>query len=67
MPAQEANEAVAAYLGYYIDTNRAFDYAVLLQGCWGSGKTYFLREFLEESATKSLYVSLYGLSSTSQI
>jgi hypothetical protein len=67
MSAQVENEAVAAYLRYYIDAGRAFDYAVLLQGRWGSGKTYFLREFLDRSETKSLYVSLYGLSSTSQI
>ena len=60
-----------------------YDYAVLLDGEWGSGKTYFVREKLKlaledyenekaEQVTdyemrKVIYVSLYGTTSTDEI
>ena len=53
------------------------DYAVMINGEWGSGKTYFwnnkLRNRLESLATrdgrrfKTIYVSLYGINSLEEI
>lgn len=38
----------------------------MLDGPWGSGKTFFIKKFLK-SAPKHLYVSLYGISEVRQI
>jgi hypothetical protein len=63
---------VVDYLHYYCDPDQSFDFAVMLKGRWGPGKTYLIKNFLEERlrggpAKKDLYVSLYGLSSFQQI
>ncbi|PEP73929.1 hypothetical protein CN581_28980 [Bacillus toyonensis] len=46
-------------------------YAVLLNGRWGSGKTYFwenvLKEKIERTGKKTIYVSLYGINSIDEI
>lgn len=52
-------------------------YATLLDGSWGSGKTYFIKNFLVElekkyeedkkNFKKPIYVSLYGLKNVSEI
>lgn len=69
------NEAAEAYLDYYLsqpDTS----FAVLLEGRWGSGKTYFLNHYMAARAAKAnpvqkgkihLYVSLNGVISPSEI
>jgi predicted AAA+ superfamily ATPase len=69
---EHPNKHILEFLEYYCDPTHDFDYAVMLTGPWGSGKTHLLvKEFLqkrEESGTsKYLYVSLYGLSSFRQI
>jgi chromosomal replication initiation ATPase DnaA len=64
------NQSVTDFLNYYADERRAFDYAVLLDGAWGSGKTHLANSFLNAHAAhggKHLYVSLYGMTSTRQI
>ena len=46
------------------------DYAILVNGVWGSGKTYFLKSNiipLIEKTSKCIYVSLNGVSSINQI
>lgn len=46
------------------------EYAVLLNGSWGSGKTWFIKQILKElknSEQKSFYVSLYGVKSIEEI
>lgn len=65
--AARANDEIIAYLDYYTDTAREFDFAVLLSGPWGSGKTHLLKAYLASAPVKPLYVSLYGVSRTSQI
>lgn len=65
--ARETNAAIRSFLEYYVDPDRPLDYAVLIGGPWGSGKTYLVRRFLETTSAKPLYVSLYGMTSTSQI
>ena len=66
----------------YID-NAIYNYAVMIDGEWGSGKTYFVKNNLlnaiekyeNEKASRNylytprkvLYISLYGISSTEEI
>ncbi len=43
-------------------------YAIMIDGPWGIGKTYFIKQlFKENKSMKLVYISLYGVSSTSQI
>jgi len=63
-----ANAAITKFLDYYVDPSRPFDYAVMVNGPWGSGKTHLVKEFLKgRSSLKSLYVTLNGISSADQI
>lgn len=50
---------------YYSDNNS--QYAILLNGEWGCGKTYFVKNKILSEIEDSVYVSLYGLSNTSDI
>ena len=50
---------------YYSDINS--QYAILLNGEWGCGKTYFVKNKILAKINDSVYVSLYGLSNTSDI
>ncbi len=62
------NGAIAKFLAYYTDTAHPLDYAVLIDGPWGAGKTYLVEQFIEESTHfRPLYVSLYGMTKVSQI
>lgn len=72
------NEAVKEYLDYYLSSKFEADFAVLLNGPWGGGKTHFIKSYLQErevcnSSTAMsppaghLYASLYGIRSTSEI
>lgn len=56
-------------------------YAVLLNGSWGSGKTYYIKKYIEKlerefdeskknkskKLKKPIYISLYGINSVSEI
>nr|WP_085960606.1 P-loop NTPase fold protein [Cylindrospermum stagnale] len=63
-----------AYLDYYCGLS-APGFAVLLKGEWGSGKTWFIKRFinkyrrenLKDKKQKFLYVSLYGVTSFLEI
>ncbi|MBX3566304.1 MAG: hypothetical protein KF730_17225 [Sphingomonas sp.] len=66
-PSTDQNANVLDYLRYYTDPARELDYAVLVAGPWGSGKTYLLKNFLKSISIKPIYVSLYGMTSTAQI
>lgn len=60
------NESVRDFLRYYCEMEKPPKYAVLLTGLWGSGKTWFIRNFLAEigeSPKDFLYVSLNGIAS----
>ena len=52
------------YLNYYASVDEP-EYAVLVTGAWGVGKTFQVRSCLPKSA--SCYVSLYGLTTTDAI
>lgn len=68
--ARKENNNVIGYLNYYFYEDINSDYAVLLNGPWGSGKTYFIKnKFFKEDheLTKPLYITLNGLTSISEI
>ncbi|RXJ96299.1 hypothetical protein CRV00_01375 [Malaciobacter molluscorum] len=65
MPNKHINE----FLDYYIKLTNP-QYAVLLKGKWGSGKTHFINEYKknsDENKQKYIYVSLYGVTSYDEI
>lgn len=64
------NKHIIDYLDYYVDLEIAPEYAVLLKGAWGVGKTWLIKTYLEKfdkTGKKYLYVSLYGLTSFTTI
>ena len=67
----DPNYHIVAYLREYCKPENDADYAVMLRGAWGSGKTHLVEAFLsarkEEGSPKHLYVSLYGVSTVRQI
>lgn len=67
---QSVNEHIHTFLVYYCDLVGSPEYAVLIKGPWGSGKSRFIIDFLNElegNGKKSLYVSLYGVNSIQDI
>ncbi|ECJ3119027.1 NTPase KAP, partial [Salmonella enterica] len=66
------NTYIKDYLEYYLSLKTEPQYAIMLKGAWGSGKTWFIERVLEEyrqkhSEFKFLKVSLYGVNSIEQI
>ena len=64
------NEHIEDYLDYYCNLAQSPEYAILLKGAWGSGKTWFIKKYcekLEDNDQKSLYVSLYGITTFAEI
>ncbi len=66
------NQRVIKYLKYYCDPENKFDFALMLKGAWGAGKTRLIEDFLRERgqafpAPKDLYISLYGITTFQQI
>ena len=71
------NQEILDCLNDYLKVRKP-GYAVLLRGSWGCGKTFFVKEWLDALKAKKdddddfytlapIYVSLYGMTSTSQI
>lgn len=76
-----SKEIVDSFLKYLDDT--IYNYAYMIDGSWGSGKTYFVKEILipaieehermhkdrcpEYIEKKILYVSLYGIVNTEEV
>ncbi|MEO5376110.1 MAG: KAP family NTPase [Alphaproteobacteria bacterium] len=66
---QSVNAHVIEYLDYYVKTPHEPEFAVLVTGAWGSGKTFLVKNFLKKhqafnnkSKNNYIYVSLHGLS-----
>ncbi|WP_336951145.1 P-loop NTPase fold protein [Acinetobacter sp. AS167] len=59
------NKHIEEYLDYYCDDSLN-DYAVLINGSWGSGKTWFIKRVEEKLKQKGfkrvIYISLNGIS-----
>jgi len=72
-----ANDNVREYLDYYFSSDLDVDFAVMINGPWGAGKTYFAKQYFKQLEMKRksedaltpelLYASLYGVKSTSEI
>jgi hypothetical protein len=76
----DPNKHIIDYLNHYCDQGSNFDYAVLLNGPWGVGKTHLIKQFIkardelavtkapeDSSKPRTLFVSLYGITSVRQI
>ena len=68
-----SNEHIENYLKEYLQIDRP-GYAVLVKGAWGSGKTYFVKDFITKNLSKKndgsqkpVYVSLFGVKSKDDI
>ena len=64
------NKHVEQYLNYFLGLPVSPNYAVMVTGQWGAGKTQLVRnvcEAFDGADLKVYYISLYGLSSTKQI
>lgn len=71
----DTNKHIEEFLDYYLGTETSPDYAVLISGCWGSGKTHFIKQYLGGDVKKFndwftgcekycvVYVSLFGAKS----
>ena len=56
----------------YIENQKTYPYALMLEGPWGSGKTWFMKDIIEGyvgdlGKPRGIYVSLYGLTSAEEI
>ncbi len=71
------NKHIIEYLDYYIKSENT-NFAVLLKGSWGSGKTFFVKKMIDNWSTPNIendefialnpiYISLNGLSSKKEI
>ncbi len=63
------NKHIDEFLKYYCEL-KSPEYAVMLKGKWGSGKTFYINKFkdiLSARNKKYIYVSLYGVSSYDEI
>jgi len=67
------NQHIEDFLKYYFNLSSPPQYAVLLKGKWGVGKTWFLKEIMaslhnpDYRVKTHLYVSLYGVTSFEEI
>ncbi|HEL5323505.1 TPA: hypothetical protein UOJ11_003229, partial [Stenotrophomonas maltophilia] len=65
----DRNQHVKDYLRYYLSFSIPPMFAVLLNGPWGIGKTFVIKNFVKllGETTRYIYVSLYGLRSIDEI
>lgn len=67
---KSVNGYIEDFLDYYCKLHHPPEYAVLLKGPWGSGKSWFINNYckkLKDNGRKHIYVSLYGIGSFSEI
>ncbi len=70
LPSRDNNSHVREYLSYYVALPHPPNYAVMVKGPWGIGKTYLISEFLERDVKQReryVYVSLYGMTTTDEL
>lgn len=63
------NQQIQEFLTYYLNLSIPPQYAVMLKGQWGSGKTFFIKNLISKTSgdKKCLYVSLNGISTKKEI
>ncbi|MFW2082856.1 P-loop NTPase fold protein [Acinetobacter guillouiae] len=65
----EKNKHIEEYVNYYISDKNS-EFAILINGRWGTGKTWFVKKIIENKNSKHknmAYISLNGMSNISQI
>ena len=64
------NKHIEKYLDLYLEREDV-EYATLLTGEWGCGKTFFIKNYIEKKSKKDehkfIYVSLFGLKDISSV
>lgn len=61
------NSDILNFLKEY-ESNPHKKYAILINGNWGSGKTYFIKnEYIQPKDKNKLYISLYGIGSKQEL
>ncbi len=65
------NKELSSYIRHYVEMDKTKS-AIMLTGEWGTGKSHYIKNELipflaENGGHKSIFVSLYGLSSISEI
>lgn len=67
----DPNHSVLETLKIHVSSDTPRDYALLLNGGWGTGKTYLINRFIESLSNyegdRPLLISLYGIESLEQI
>jgi hypothetical protein len=43
----DPNQPIRVYLNRYLDRTNHFDFAVMIKGAWGVGKTHFIDKYIE--------------------
>lgn len=63
------NKHIEEFLDDYCKSEEDLNYAVLLKGDWGSGKTHFIKSYIEknENKFKFLHISLYGINLSKEL
>jgi len=65
------NHHLTEYLKYYTSLDSPPGFAIMINGEWGSGKTWFLNSFFDDEVSnldiKTIKISLYGMTSTTDI
>jgi hypothetical protein len=66
------NQHIEDYLDYYCNLSIPPEYALLIKGSWGSGKSHIIKNVIKRfedkrDPVKFLYISLYGISAIEDI
>ena len=61
------NKHIENYLNEYLKM-KSPGFAVMISGTWGCGKTYFIKDYIENNQGKKIcYISLYGVNDIDEI
>lgn len=62
------NKHIEDFLDYFCTTSDPLEYAVMITGKWGCGKTHFIKHYQgKNKELKFLHISLYGITKFSEI
>lgn len=64
------NQHIYSYMKHYINLKISPEYALLISGKWGTGKTFFINNYLEKERheeKKFIKISLFGIKSVDEI
>lgn len=67
---KKMNKHIYNYIKHYINLKISPEYALLISGKWGTGKTFFMNGYLEKESHKEckfIRISLFGIESVNEI